>query len=118
MEPVLAKAARKLGIDQVAIRRINAPEGKAQFGPAVEGKRAHATSAFIKEALDRGAEQFKWEERKARSGKRNGSKVRGVGVAIELLSSAAPSGSTGFSSSSPMAVSTSSPESAISERSR
>ena len=33
MEPVLAKAARKLGIDQVAIRRINAPEGKAEFGP-------------------------------------------------------------------------------------
>ena len=32
MEPILAKAARKLGIDQVAIRRINAPEGKAQFG--------------------------------------------------------------------------------------
>ena len=34
MEPVVAKAARKLGIDQVAIRKINAPEGKAQFGPA------------------------------------------------------------------------------------
>ena len=29
MEPMLSKAARKLGIDQVAIRRINAPEGKA-----------------------------------------------------------------------------------------
>ena len=29
MEPILAKAARQLGIDQVAIRRINAPEGKA-----------------------------------------------------------------------------------------
>ena len=29
MEPILAKAARKLGIDQVAIRRINCPEGKA-----------------------------------------------------------------------------------------
>ena len=25
MEPVLAKAARKLGLDQVAIRKINAP---------------------------------------------------------------------------------------------
>ena len=35
MEPVLAKAARKLGIDQVAIRKINAPAGKARFGPAV-----------------------------------------------------------------------------------
>ena len=33
MEPVLTKAAQKLGIDQVAIHRINAPEGKAPFGP-------------------------------------------------------------------------------------
>jgi len=81
MEPVLAKAARKLGIDQVAIRRLNAPEGKADY-ILVDGKRGHCTSAFIKEALDCGAEQFKWDERKARSGKRNGSKVRGVGVAM------------------------------------
>ncbi len=34
MEPVVAKAARQLGIDQVAIRKINAPEGKAKYGPA------------------------------------------------------------------------------------
>ena len=47
MEPVRDKAARKLGIDQVAIRRINAPEGKAPFGPAEpRGQRAmHSTSA-------------------------------------------------------------------------
>jgi len=38
MEPILAKAARKLGVDQVALRRINAPEGKASFGPLVGGK--------------------------------------------------------------------------------
>src|SRR5450759_666509 len=92
MEPVLAKAARKLGIDQVAIRRLNAPEGKAEFGPVAGGNRAHATSAFIKEALDRGAEQFKWDERKARSGKRNGSKVRGVGVSMSTY----VGGSIGF----------------------
>jgi CO/xanthine dehydrogenase Mo-binding subunit len=35
----------------------------------------------VKEALDRGAELFKWDERKALSGKRQGTKVRGVGVA-------------------------------------
>ncbi len=46
------------------------------------GQRGHITSAFVKEALDRGADLFKWEERKARSGKRQGSKVRGVGVAV------------------------------------
>ena len=82
MEPIIAKAARKLGVDQVAIRRINCPEGKAPFGPAVQGKRAYATSAFLKEALDRGAEQFKWSERVARTPKRIGSKVRGVGVSL------------------------------------
>jgi xanthine dehydrogenase molybdenum-binding subunit len=81
-EPVIAKAARKLGLDQVAIRRINCPEGKAPFGPEVKGKRGHATSAFVKEALDRGAEQFKWNERVARTPKRIGTKVRGVGVSL------------------------------------
>jgi CO/xanthine dehydrogenase Mo-binding subunit len=92
MEPVLAKAARKLGIDQVAIRRMNSPEGKAPFGPLVNGKQQYATSAFIKEALDRGSEQFKWNERKVGTGKRNGSKVRGVGVSISCYSG----GTVGF----------------------
>jgi xanthine dehydrogenase molybdenum-binding subunit len=82
LEPIIAKAARRLGIDQVAIRRINCPEGKAPFGPAVQGKRQYATSAFIKEALDRGAEQFNWSERVARTPKRIGTKVRGVGVSL------------------------------------
>jgi xanthine dehydrogenase molybdenum-binding subunit len=82
MEPVIAKAARKLGLDQVAIRRTNCPEGKAAFGPEVNGKRQYATSAFLKEALDRGAEQFQWSERMARTPKRIGTKVRGVGVSL------------------------------------
>ena len=82
IEPIIAKAARKLGIDQVAIRRINCPEGKAELGPAIQGKRQYATSAFLKEALDRGAEQFKWAERVARTPKRIGTKVRGVGVSL------------------------------------
>ncbi len=82
MEPIIAKAARKLSLDQVAIRRINCPEGKAPFGPAAQGKRPYATSAFLKEALDRGAEQFKWNERVSRSPKRIASKVRGVGVSL------------------------------------
>src|SRR5438552_2410962 len=77
MEPIIAKAARKLGLDQVAIRRVNCPEGKAPFGPEVKGKRPYATSAFLREALDRGAEQFKWSERVARTPKRIGTKVLG-----------------------------------------
>ena len=92
MEPIIAKAARKLGLDQVAIRRINCPEGKAPFGPEVKGKRQYATSAFLKEALDRGAEQFKWRERVARTPKRIGTKVRGVGVSLSCY----VGGTTGF----------------------
>src|SRR5215471_6275297 len=70
MEPVVTKAANKLGLDQVAIRRINAPEGKALYGPArANGGRAHTTSAFVRNALDRGAEMFEWDTRKARAGK-------------------------------------------------
>jgi xanthine dehydrogenase molybdenum-binding subunit len=82
IEPIIAKAARRLGVDQVAIRRINCPEGKAPFGPLTQGKQQYATSAFLKEALDRGAEQFKWSERVARTPKRMGTKVRGVGVSL------------------------------------
>ena len=82
-EGVLTKAAKQLGIDQVAIRRLNSPEGKALYGPAdAKGGRRHITSAFVKEALDRGAEQFEWTMRAARAGTRQGSKVRGVGVAV------------------------------------
>src|SRR6476646_975492 len=77
MDPILAKASRKLVVDQVAIHRVNAPEGKAKFGPAnPRGQRANVTSAFVKEALDRGAGLFRWDERKAQGGKRQGTKVR------------------------------------------
>jgi CO/xanthine dehydrogenase Mo-binding subunit len=93
IEPIIAKAARKLGVDQVAIHRVNAPEGKAKFGPAnPRGQRTYATSAFVKETLDRGAALFRWDARKAQGGKRQGSKVRGYGVAT----SAFVSGSIGY----------------------
>jgi len=82
-EGAITKAAKQLGIDQVAIRRINSPEGKAIYGPPdAKGQRRHITSAFVKEALDRGADQFGWPARQAQSGRRIGSKVRGVGVAV------------------------------------
>jgi CO/xanthine dehydrogenase Mo-binding subunit len=94
IEPMLAKAARQLNIDQVSIRKINAPEGKAAAGPpgpAAQGG-MRASSAFMREALDKGAELFDWNTRKARSGQRTGSKVRGVGVAVSTFFA----GSSGF----------------------
>jgi CO/xanthine dehydrogenase Mo-binding subunit len=78
IEPAITKAAVALGVDQVEIRRINAPVGKAVYGP----QRRHVTSAFVREALERGMQQFNWNERKARAGVRQGSKVRGVGVTV------------------------------------
>ncbi len=84
-EPILAKAARRLGIDQVAIRRVNCPEGKAEFGPPVNGKRGHTTSCFLKDALDKGAEQFKWQQRITLP-KRSGTKARGIGVSLSCYS--------------------------------
>src|SRR4029077_13445573 len=94
MEPILAKAARKLGIDQVALRKINAPAGKAGFGPALPtGRQQYVTSAFVKEALDKGSEVFKWDEKKASSsGKKSGTTARGIGVAVSPYSG----GSIGF----------------------
>ena len=82
MEPIVTKAAKQLGIDQAAIRRMNSPEGKASYGPAVGTTRRYVTSAFVKEAIDKGVELFDWNTRKARSGQRNGTKVRGIGIAV------------------------------------
>lgn len=91
METIVSKAARKLGLDQVEIRKVNCPEGKSPVGPPRNGTRNHCTSAFLKEAFDRGAEQFQWKDRLARP-KRSGTKVRGVGVS----SSCFVGGSIGF----------------------
>src|SRR6202043_3271360 len=61
MEPIITRAARKLGLDQLAVRLINAPAGKASYGqPAANGKQPYATSAFASEALNCGAELFNW----------------------------------------------------------
>ena len=41
-KPVMTKAAKQLGLDQVAIRRINSPEGKALYGPPAAQRPAPA----------------------------------------------------------------------------
>ncbi|MFN8058656.1 MAG: xanthine dehydrogenase family protein molybdopterin-binding subunit [Vicinamibacterales bacterium] len=92
MEHVLTKAAGELGVDHVAIHKLNAPEGRAQLGPANrEGRRAVITSAYVKEALDRGAELFAWEDKKSRR-VTTGTKRRGIGVSMSSF----VAGSTGF----------------------
>ena len=87
MEPIIAKAARKLGIDQVAIRRINAPAGKAPFGPPdAQGKRQLRDQRVRQGSArqGRGAVQVGRAEG-ARAASGTASKVRGIGVAISAL---------------------------------
>ena len=62
--------------------------------PSMEERRRPITSAYLGETLDKGAERFDWTERRARSGKRRGSKVIGVGVGQAFHSA----GSNGFDS--------------------
>jgi CO/xanthine dehydrogenase Mo-binding subunit len=76
LEPFLDKAAKKLGIDRVAIRRLNAPDHNGK----IDGKQEPITSSYLREALDQGAARFNWAAKSALSGQRKGSKVTGVGV--------------------------------------
>jgi xanthine dehydrogenase molybdenum-binding subunit len=88
VEPLLDKAAAQLGIDQYVIRHINATTSETTYGD----HQATVTSAHLNRALEIGAEQWGWETRKQRSGQRNGSKVRGIGIGQAYHSA----GSSGF----------------------
>ena len=76
VEPILDKAAAQLGIDRLEIRKINAP----RHDSLVDGRRIPVTSAYLVEALEQGAAAFNWQEKRALSGQRNGSKARGVAI--------------------------------------
>ncbi len=88
IEPIIDKAARKLAVDRVAIRRINAPGHDGKYG----AKQGPVTSSYLPEALDKGASRFNWAKKHALSGRRNGSKVTGVGVGTAYHSA----GRTGY----------------------
>ena len=90
LSPVIQKAAKQLDLDQVEVLRVNAPAGQAVYGPpGLGGERSHVSSAFAREAIDKGAEIFNWQERVARSGERKGTKVTGVGVALSTFAAGA-----------------------------
>ena len=79
MEPIMNKAARKLGIDPLDLRLVNSPGGGGK-NATVGAKQSPVTSAYLKEALEQGAKTFGYAEKKKNSGKRNGSKIRAVGI--------------------------------------
>ncbi len=78
LEPLMDRAARQLSVDRVEMRRINAADKDTRFGSG----QAALTSAFVREAIDLGAELFDWESKSQLSGQRDGTKVTGVGVAV------------------------------------
>ena len=88
LEPLMDKAARELGVDRLALRRLNAPEADVEYGP----RGTTLTSVNVREAIDLGRELFGWEERIARSGQLNGTKRTGVGMGVSPYTA----GSRGF----------------------
>ncbi len=76
VEPLLDKAAEELDLDQLAIRRINAPDNDSKYGR----RQGPVTSVYMREALDKGGKAFDWAGKKQKSRQRNGSKIIGVGI--------------------------------------
>ena len=73
--PILDKAIRQLGLDRVAVRRLNAPDSTS----LIDANRGPVTSAYMREAIDKGAELFDWANR-VNQPRVAGRKVRGLGV--------------------------------------
>ena len=88
MEPLMDKAARELNIDRLKIRDINAPDSNS----TLTDKKQEVSSAYMKEALNIASEKFNWSKEKLESGKKNGSKVIGIGIGQAFH----PGGATGF----------------------
>src|SRR5262245_23145891 len=84
LEPLISRAARHLGLDEVEIRKLNAPSDGSPVGISETKDQPRPTvgTARVREALDRGSELFNWPERKKRNGQRQGSKVRGVSAIV------------------------------------
>lgn len=76
MAPIMDRAARELDMDRVAIRRVNAVHNET----TVYEDQGPVTSAYMKEALDMGAEMFGWEARRNRPAPPDRNKVRGLGI--------------------------------------
>lgn len=77
LAPITDKVARTLGMDRVDFRKANIAASSGFQG----GSRGPLTSAFGREALEQGERMFDWQA-KSSLPKRNGSKVRGLGVGI------------------------------------
>ena len=86
LEPLMHRASKQLGLDRLDVMKINAPAGQQTFGRPRQGVQGNVSSAFVREAVDKGAAAFDWEAMKAKSGQRDGAKVTGIGVALSPYS--------------------------------
>lgn len=75
MAPLMDKAAARLGIDRVEIRRINAANSERR----IDADQGPITSAYMDEAITMGAEAFNWADKRNRL-RQNGNKVIGLGI--------------------------------------
>lgn len=75
LAPIMDKAANQLGMDRVAFRRLNA----ANSDSGIYEAQGPVTSAFMREAIDKGAEMFDWQAKNAQP-RRRGNKLVGIGV--------------------------------------
>ena len=76
LEPLLDAGARKLGIDRLAVRLVNAPGGGQ--GSKIGPKRAPLTSAYLKEGLEQAAKKFDYKRKSKKAGKQANGKIRAV----------------------------------------
>jgi len=75
MAPLMDRAARELKMDRLEIRKVNAVNSET----TVYAEQRPVTSAYMKEALEKGADMFDWDA-KYKQTRRNGNKVIGVGI--------------------------------------
>jgi CO/xanthine dehydrogenase Mo-binding subunit len=85
LEPIYDKAINQAGLDRVQVKIMNAPDSSGTIGP----QRGELTGSWFPEAIAQGAEMFNWEERRQLSGRRNGTKVTGIGVGMGYHSAGA-----------------------------
>jgi len=88
VQPVMDLAARRLGVDRLAMLRANVPGHSAVYG----GGQAKITSSFALESVDLGAQIFNWAEKTQWSGREVDGKLTGVGVCMAPF----VAGSSGF----------------------
>jgi xanthine dehydrogenase molybdenum-binding subunit len=75
LAPIMDKVAKQVGIDRVAFRKMNA----ANSDSGIYEDQSPVTSAFMAEAIEKGAQMFDWQA-KISQPRRRGNKVIGIGV--------------------------------------